>query len=77
MSSRIRESSNRTPISEQEVRELMEYRIIEVIENEKWVNELETEVREAIAEGWKPIGGVSTRPYGLTYTQATQVMVKE
>ena len=55
----------------------MEYQIITVCnKGRKWKAEMEEEVAKAIAEGWKPLGGISATDGGM-WTTSYQAMVKE
>jgi len=57
----------------------MEYQVVyDVGSNENKVfNRLETAVKELIAQGWKPLGGVSITRFALLQIDVAQAMIRE
>ena len=57
----------------------MEYQVVyDVGSNENKVfNRVETAVKELIAQGWKPLGGVSITRFALLQIDVAQAMIRE
>jgi len=57
----------------------MEYQVVyDVGSNENKVfNRVETAVKELIAQGWKPLGGVSITRFALFQIDVAQAMIRE